>query len=469
MKFKSAKKLATGGITLPGHPHCGPFNDEGGDTTGPLDEACKQHDKEYARLGNEAYYKYNSADSNLLRDSANIPGISSSIVRGVFKAKKYLLPHMTPGNEKSRQGNNDDQERRLAAKPANLQGKRQAASKMANRQDGEQYWYDAREPVNKRPKVEAPIEEEEQITGTSGGGSGIRGTMVIPRPYPTEGKAKFKCFLKGVWWFYFKLHSETNGTFDKFRTWQNGSVVEGTTLPGAGNEMIVHSAVISRQMCALKSRGTLEGYRWRIYGPQGYTAANDLAGLKLLCPTYEMVKFSNWKVQLWPAAAMNRNADKARNMPMMFLDVAREKDSMDKSNNFDYGFQTTGATRNASPLEFPLEDNRTCTRYELGDTFTTIPMNFLQLDNHTTCNEPGFTTNRTVKNMSTTPWWDVTDVSPPTCQSIHTQLHVYDQSIKKDLRAAKYTPSTTGYAAKEDNFICIPYTMSLDVIMGNPH
>lgn len=59
-----------------------------------LDEACKQHDKVYERLGKEAYCKYNSADSDLLRNSADIPGISGHIVRGVFKAKKALLPHM---------------------------------------------------------------------------------------------------------------------------------------------------------------------------------------------------------------------------------------------------------------------------------------------------------------------------------------------------------------------------------------
>lgn len=473
MKWKSSSKLATGGITIPGHPHCGPFNAIGEDTTGPLDEACKEHDKQYQELGNKAYWKFNSADSNLLRDSANIPGISSSIVRGVFKAKKAILPHMPPAKKARTEKNWPQIQNYNRTRPSGTAATTTTTTDIPRDSPVESPMNEAMEDlsINSQLLMETgePAAKRARLAETNssgiGGSGGRSATVPVPRMHPVQPTVQVKCKTKGVLWFYTKAVTDAKGTFKPWKTWVDGNNYESVSLPGAGAKMIVHSEVIHRQMSALHSKGTSQGRRWRVYGPNGLTTGTELSQVKLLAPKYTMMKFSNWNMYLWPAAALNNDNDSARNMPIMLLDVATEKTGFNHRLAFDFGYQSTNS---ADIPEFPMEEYQDCTRYQMGESFTKIPLKFLQSDTHTICNDATHSTNKTIAQYYETPWWEASTCQAPSCQAITTQLHVYDQSIKKELRAAQYTTATTGYTDKTDNFICIPYTMECDIIFANP-
>lgn len=90
----------------PYHPHCGPFNDVNEyKSSNAIDEACRQHDIEYGKLGAKAYFRFSDADQQLLdRLYAEWPSLSNQAERefvsgyiAFFEGKKAttLIPGVT--------------------------------------------------------------------------------------------------------------------------------------------------------------------------------------------------------------------------------------------------------------------------------------------------------------------------------------------------------------------------------------
>jgi hypothetical protein len=89
---------ATGGITAPDAPHCGPFNKIGTKVSGKLDAACRKHDACYGereKKGKGAYLTHNKCDDVFLEDLKGIPGVTATIARTLFNAKKRWAKHDT--------------------------------------------------------------------------------------------------------------------------------------------------------------------------------------------------------------------------------------------------------------------------------------------------------------------------------------------------------------------------------------
>jgi hypothetical protein len=79
-----------GGFAVPGHPHFGPFNSYG-PTTNAVDAAARRHDEAYDELGPSAYWKFNAADEQFLKDmKKNRDDPLSYVGTGVFEAKRAL-------------------------------------------------------------------------------------------------------------------------------------------------------------------------------------------------------------------------------------------------------------------------------------------------------------------------------------------------------------------------------------------
>ena len=77
----------------PLHPHCGPFNSI--DKFPPkdkVDRACWQHDRGYAKLGPQAYIKYNKFDEQFVHRLSKLNGTAAKIYAAPFKAKKISIP-----------------------------------------------------------------------------------------------------------------------------------------------------------------------------------------------------------------------------------------------------------------------------------------------------------------------------------------------------------------------------------------
>lgn len=86
LRSESKKKK---GLTLPGYNNLGPFNE----LNTPLkksDAAALLHDIEYGKLGKKAYWTFNQADEDFLKEIENEKDIGASIAKKVFGVKKKL-------------------------------------------------------------------------------------------------------------------------------------------------------------------------------------------------------------------------------------------------------------------------------------------------------------------------------------------------------------------------------------------
>lgn len=86
------KRQKLGGFTIPGYPHCGPFN-RIGNAENSQDQECKDHDQSDEYKSNKAYFIHNQADETLLRKArkrknTEDDNIAAKIIRGYFGAKK---------------------------------------------------------------------------------------------------------------------------------------------------------------------------------------------------------------------------------------------------------------------------------------------------------------------------------------------------------------------------------------------
>ncbi len=80
---------------ITGTEHGGPFNVVS--DTAPKDKRDRRfwkHDVGYSKLGNQAYYKYNLADANLLKSIAKSKHPGDYLPYYYFLLKKYLAPRM---------------------------------------------------------------------------------------------------------------------------------------------------------------------------------------------------------------------------------------------------------------------------------------------------------------------------------------------------------------------------------------
>ena len=180
--------------------------------------------------------------------------------------------------------------------------------------------------------------------------------------------------------------------------------------------------------------------------------------------SYDIFKVKNWKTELWPALAMNRQEDTGRTQPIMFLDMAWDRDSIAKTNDFDFGFQETATPADQLRENFLVINNQSCKRYQLGTTKTVIPMKLMKREDHVTgTTGTANQVNTTAKADAETPWYDLNHITNPTCKQMVTQLHVYEKSVKKNLKGEAYATGATRYNDKTDNFICIPFITSADV------
>lgn len=73
--------------------HCGPFNSIK-PASGPIDNVCRDHDLEYGKLGKQAYWKYNNADEQFIKDMEKYPGWRPALYSSYFKLKKKIAPSM---------------------------------------------------------------------------------------------------------------------------------------------------------------------------------------------------------------------------------------------------------------------------------------------------------------------------------------------------------------------------------------
>ena len=64
------------------------------------------------------------------------------------------------------------------------------------------------------------------------------------------------------------------------------------------------------------------------------------------------------------------------------------------------------------------------------------------------------------------PWFDTVGMTALVCEQMVTQLHVYQESIKKNLKGADYTNQANGFATRTDNFVAIPYITSASILFG---
>lgn len=483
--LKSQKKLATGGLTLPGHPHCGPGNSIGKDTVSELDKACKEHDEGYDKIGPEAYWKFNQPDQVFLDRTRDISGPSAGIVRSIFNTKKLLLPHMPPTKKNWARINKINQARKRPATTAiprnstieqiEEQIEEPEMKRMAiSTPSASQNMYDDEDDDELMSLVGEPSNKRRRMGETNGPISSKSGseTKKVPRPTVMSNTAKITAMRKGVLWFYNKAVADANKTFKPWTEWNPSNKADGlTVMPYQGNNAVVHSSIIMRQ---LKVGGYITndpGYRWKFYGPLGLiTGANRMypktSTTSFLTKTsgWDMVKYANWNMELWPCGALSSTENTGRTMPIAYMDVAWDKDTMLYSGKWDYGFQSADHPADQNEEEFPLIANSSLRRYKLGDSHTVIPIKFIQKDKHQV--NDGNTHGETVTEYYETPWFDVGIAAEPTSKVMLTQMHVYDESIEKNLRGEEWVCDATAKQSKTENFIAIPYTMSVDIILG---
>jgi len=83
------------GTYNPWHPHCGPFNAVSKKRSrDPVDEACRQHDIGYGKIGNKAYFYHNRYDDEFIKRLKTKKGFLPLFYRKVFEAKKALAPSL---------------------------------------------------------------------------------------------------------------------------------------------------------------------------------------------------------------------------------------------------------------------------------------------------------------------------------------------------------------------------------------
>ena len=80
-----------GGWTLPGYPHCGPFNEVSDQPSTGLDEVCRQHDLEYGKLGSAAYFRYNKAHARFREQAADISRPATRLTSGIWAITSSAL------------------------------------------------------------------------------------------------------------------------------------------------------------------------------------------------------------------------------------------------------------------------------------------------------------------------------------------------------------------------------------------
>lgn len=86
----------------PIHKHCGPFNAVSKKKSrNKVDEACRQHDIGYGRLGYKAYFYHNKYDDRFIDKMEKTKGFLPKVYGSVFKAKKAIAPFL-PENNMSR-------------------------------------------------------------------------------------------------------------------------------------------------------------------------------------------------------------------------------------------------------------------------------------------------------------------------------------------------------------------------------
>ena len=95
--IRKRDKKNLGGITPanlnldPSLKHFGPFNKVSNEVQkDPTDEAARQHDIEYGKLGNQAYFRHNQADEQFIKDTEKDPRFIVQAGRKYFQAKKAI-------------------------------------------------------------------------------------------------------------------------------------------------------------------------------------------------------------------------------------------------------------------------------------------------------------------------------------------------------------------------------------------
>jgi len=79
----------------PFHPHCGPFNAVSKKRSrDPVDEACRQHDIGYSKIGRKAYFYHNRHDDELVKRLKTEKGFLPLFYRKVFQIKKAIAPSL---------------------------------------------------------------------------------------------------------------------------------------------------------------------------------------------------------------------------------------------------------------------------------------------------------------------------------------------------------------------------------------
>lgn len=88
------RRVRNKGLTLPGYNYLGPFNSlDNGEPTNASDQAAKEHDEEYGRMGARAYFLFNDADEKFIRNTGN--DVGGRLGRFAFQIKKKLAPKIT--------------------------------------------------------------------------------------------------------------------------------------------------------------------------------------------------------------------------------------------------------------------------------------------------------------------------------------------------------------------------------------
>ena len=388
---------------------------------------------------------------------------------GVFKVKKALFPRDKNWGKikkinKAREARNERDAKQLGLTKEGLKQLLQPIDKAfpdlrmsrrrpapmeegdvaANGEDGADD-VPALNPKRNRRAARAGGDAANPANNGNGGGE----TIVEIIEHPIKTMSKVHCRRKGILWFHRKGVGDAKGTFQGWADWMSAYRDENNTqLPKQGFQGLVHSSMIIRQMALGEKIDTGSaadsGNAWtfysdcgqmpgvqRLHGPDS-TSDPTTTRVSHFFTAYDMFKATNWKCELWPALAMNRQENTGRTQPIMFLDVAWDRDSIAKNNDFDYRFQET-ATPSEQLLEnFPVLNNQSCERYQLGATKTVIPMKLMKREDHITGTTGSANrTNTTAEADKETLWYDLNHITNPTCKQMVTQMHVYEESVKK--------------------------------------
>ena len=182
-KRKYSETGYRGGWTLPGYPHCGPFNDVSDKPSSGLDEVCRQHDLEYGKLGSAAYFKYNDADAKFREQAAHISGPAARLTSGIWAVKQRITPHLSASTDKempkragssgrynklAKEAGISDQQRHAAYARINAAKRRRLEQQQQEEQVSDDEWEDA----------VGPMEADGGMIVTDGpGGGAIAGSL----------------------------------------------------------------------------------------------------------------------------------------------------------------------------------------------------------------------------------------------------------------------------------------------------